>query len=109
MGSDDAEASGFTAVSNGGVYSGATTGTLTITAATAPLNGSQYKAVFTNSSGTLASNPVTLTIGYSIAADQSTYNLITGQNAGFTFTTIPADVGETLTYVVDGNFERLCL
>ncbi|WP_099469664.1 InlB B-repeat-containing protein [Konateibacter massiliensis] len=37
--------SGFSYISNGGVYSGATTATLTITGATAGMNGYQYRAV----------------------------------------------------------------
>ena len=55
---------GFTNLSNGGVYSGVTTGTLTITSATASLNTNQYEAVFTNSSGTLASNAAALTVDF---------------------------------------------
>jgi hypothetical protein len=39
---------GFTDLSNGGVYSGVTTGTLSITGATPDMNGDQYRAVFTN-------------------------------------------------------------
>ena len=93
----------FAAVSNGGVYSNATTKSLTITDATAAMNGYQYEAVFTNSSGSVTSNPATLTVGYSIAVDQSTYNLVNGADAGFTFTSIPADVGDTMTYLVAGD------
>ena len=40
--------SGFTDLSNGGVYSGVTTSTLTVTGATLAMNGYQYRAVFTN-------------------------------------------------------------
>ena len=54
--------SGFTVLANGGVYSGVTTKTLTITGATASLNGDQYEAIFTNSAGTLTSNAATLTV-----------------------------------------------
>ncbi len=39
--------SGFSYISNGGVYSGATTATLTITGATAGMSGYQYRAVVT--------------------------------------------------------------
>ena len=89
--------SGFTALSNGAsssgaVYSGVTTTTLTITAATAGLSGNQYEAVFTDAAGTftLASDPATLTVGYSLSVDQSSYNLVTGQTASFTLTTTSA-------------------
>ncbi len=54
--------SGFANVSDGGVYSGSATGTLTITGATAAMNGYQYQAVFTNSAGTATSNSVLLTV-----------------------------------------------
>jgi hypothetical protein len=40
--------SGFTDLSNGGVYSGVGTGTLTITGATVAMSGYKYRAVFTN-------------------------------------------------------------
>ena len=43
--------SGFTNLSNAGVYSGVTTDTLTITGVTAGLNGAQYWAVFSNTAG----------------------------------------------------------
>ena len=53
---------GFTLLTNGVVYSGATTGTLTITDATSNFNGYEYEAVFTNSAGALTSNAATLTV-----------------------------------------------
>ncbi len=52
----------FTAISNGGAYSGVTTDTLTITRATAAMNGYKYEAVFTNSLGRATTNAVTLTV-----------------------------------------------
>jgi len=54
--------SGFTNVTNGGVYSGSTTGTLTITGATAAMNGYQYKAVFTNTVGNASTATATLPV-----------------------------------------------
>lgn len=55
--------SGFTNVSNGGVYSGATTATLTITGATASMNSYQYNCVATGSASPAAtSNSATLTV-----------------------------------------------
>ena len=56
--------SGFTNISDGGVYSGSTTGTLTITGATAAMNGYQYEAVFTNSGGTATSSSAMLTVDF---------------------------------------------
>jgi subtilisin-like proprotein convertase family protein len=56
--------SGFVYLNNGGVYSGATTATLTITGATLAMNGYEYRVVVTCSQGGLPeiSNPATLTI-----------------------------------------------
>jgi len=55
--------SGFTNVSNGGVYSNATTVTLTITAATAGMNGYVYQCIATGSvSPSATSNSATLTV-----------------------------------------------
>ncbi len=52
----------FAAVSDTGVYSGATTGTLTITDPTSPMNGYKYEAVFTNSVSSATSSAVGLTV-----------------------------------------------
>jgi|GEM_PF-6173328 len=55
--------SGYTNISNGGVYSGATTATLTITGATTGMNGYLYRVVATGSvSPTATSNAASLTI-----------------------------------------------
>jgi hypothetical protein len=48
-------------------YSGVTTTTLTVTAATVGLGGNQYRAVATNSTGTATSNAATITVGTSAA------------------------------------------
>ncbi len=53
---------GFANVSNGALYSGVTTTTLNITAATAGMNGYLYRCVATNGSGPTNSNPATLTV-----------------------------------------------
>ncbi len=55
--------SGFFDVTNGGVYSNANTNALTITGATAAMNGYQYRAVFTNVSSSLTTSSATLTVG----------------------------------------------
>ena len=54
--------SGYTNLSDGGVYSGSSTDTLTITAATAAMNGYQYEAVFSNTAGTPTTTAATLTV-----------------------------------------------
>ena len=59
--------SGFTYLTNGGVYSGVTTATLTITGATLAMNGYQYRVVVTCTQGGLPeiSNQATLTVNVS--------------------------------------------
>ncbi len=54
--------SGFADITNGGVYSGATTQTLTLTGASLALNGRQYRAVVTNTCGTATSSAAVLTL-----------------------------------------------
>jgi hypothetical protein len=53
----------WTNLSNGGVYGGVTTATLTITAATTSLNGNQYRVVVTGGCGApVTSNALTLSV-----------------------------------------------
>lgn len=54
--------SGFTNITNGGVYSGATTTTLSITGATTAMNGYQYQLIATGSCTPATSNAVTLSV-----------------------------------------------
>lgn len=56
--------SGFSNITNGGIYSGATTPTLSITGATSTLNGYQYRVVITGNSPCTGatSNAATLTV-----------------------------------------------
>jgi hypothetical protein len=54
--------SGFTNVANGGVYSGATTATLTITGATAGMNGCIYRVLAQQSPCSTTSGNATLTV-----------------------------------------------
>jgi hypothetical protein len=60
----------WTNLSNGGVYSGATTGTLSITGATAGMTGYQYRCAATNSVSSANSDAATLTITPSFASWQ---------------------------------------
>ncbi|SDJ97204.1 T9SS type A sorting domain-containing protein [Flavobacterium noncentrifugens] len=66
--------SGFTNISNGAPYSGATTATLTITAATAGMSGYLYRCVATNS-GSVNSNAGTLTVPNTIVTTTSQTNV----------------------------------
>ena len=52
----------WTPISNGGVYSGATTGTLTITGATTGMDTYQYHAIFTDINASVTSNAAILTV-----------------------------------------------
>ncbi|WP_367117845.1 beta strand repeat-containing protein, partial [uncultured Chryseobacterium sp.] len=54
--------SGFIALTNTAPYSGVTTSTLTITGATAAMNGYQYRAVASNGSGSATSTAAGLTV-----------------------------------------------
>lgn len=52
----------FANISNGGVYSGATSSTLTLTGATLAMSGRQYRVVVTNGCGTITSSAGVLTL-----------------------------------------------
>ena len=84
--------SGFTDLSNGGVYSGVTSPTLTVTGATVAMNGYQYRAVFTNGAAPDATTTAaTLTVNAAL---------------GIVPTTLPAGVVNTLyhqTITVSGG------
>ena len=64
--------SGYTSLSDGGVYSGSSSDTLTITGATAAMNGYQYEAVFSNGIGLPATTTAaTLTVQSARASRRS--------------------------------------
>ncbi|MFT3704853.1 MAG: YDG domain-containing protein [Agriterribacter sp.] len=66
---------GFNNISNGAPYSGATSATLTITGATAGLNGYQYRCVATNASGSATTTAATLTVNAGVTATTSQTNV----------------------------------
>ena len=76
----------FAAVSNTGVYSGTTTGTLTITGAASTMNGYQYEAVFTNAAGSVTSSAAALTVGATTAPSMTEQpaaeTVVDGRNDG---------------------------
>jgi len=76
----------FTNLTNSAPYSGVTTTTLTITAATAGLSGNQYRAVATNSAGSATSTAATLTVNVApaVTTQPANQSVTTGQNASFT-------------------------
>lgn len=79
--------SGFATISNGGVYSGATSATLTITGAMSGMDGYAYRAVVSGSCGSPAtSSSATLTINSapSISQNPAASSICEGGNASFT-------------------------
>ncbi len=73
-------------LSNGGVYSGATTATLNITGTTAGLNNNRYRCNASTQCGTTTSNPGILTVNTAPAVTSQPVNAsaCTGANASFT-------------------------
>lgn len=76
----------FNNISNGGVYSGATSGTLSVTGGLAPMNGYEYQDVFTNGTGTATSDPATLTVDFapSVMTQPINDTINAAANASFT-------------------------
>lgn len=74
-------------ISNGGIYSGATTSTLTLTNATTAVNGAWYRAVITGGCSPAANtNPATLTVNVppSITGQPSNATICPNTNTSFT-------------------------
>jgi hypothetical protein len=62
----------YSIITNGGVYSGATTATLTITAAPSSMTGFKYRVKATNACGNATSTPGSLTVTQTYCAPSST-------------------------------------
>ena len=93
----------------GVVYSGFTSGTLTITGANASINSYSYRAVFSNINGVVNSDPATLTVNQvltpvvtltnSIASDLTFYSISICAGTPVTFTANARNTGGgTVTY-----------
>jgi hypothetical protein len=76
----------FTNITDGGVYSGSTTQTLSITGSTADMNGDEYRDVFTNGTGTADTNPSTLSVDFApmVTANPTNDTVDAGGTASFT-------------------------
>jgi hypothetical protein len=87
--------SNYTTITNGGVYSGATTGTLTITGVTFGFNGYKYRAQLSNSTCTTpgVSNAATLTVNTLPAVTTHPQNATICVGAGNTFTAAGTGTG----------------
>ena len=97
---------GFTNVVNGGVYSGATTGSLLLTSAPSTFNGYQYRCVASTScnTATAISNTSTLSVGSATGVTTMTPNTVVCNGAPAVFTVNAT--GTNLTYqwqVYDGT------
>lgn len=90
--------SGFTNITNGGVYSGATTGSLLLTAAPSTFNGFQYRCIASAScnSTTATSNTSTLVVGATTGVTSMTPNTVVCNGAPAVFTVNAT--GTNLTY-----------
>ncbi|MFN0255620.1 T9SS type A sorting domain-containing protein [Pedobacter ureilyticus] len=83
------QGAGFSSITNGGVYSNATTATLTITGAAAAMNGYLYRLIATGTCTPLAvSNNAALTVNVApaITAQPSNSMIIAGNNTTFSAT-----------------------
>jgi hypothetical protein len=81
---------------NGGVYSGATTGTLTVTGATTALNGNRYRCNLSSGCGAATSNSVLLTVNSlpALTTHPAATTLCAGSNHTFSVTA----TGSGITY-----------
>lgn len=118
--------SSWTNIANGGVYSGATSSTLTLTAVTAAMNGNLYRCIVAGAApcGSLNSNNATLNVTPQPVITASPYtSLLPGQTTtlsvnvapapGLTFvwslngTVIPGATGNSVTATINqlGNYQ----
>ncbi len=94
--------SGFTNLSDGGVYSGSATTTLTITGATAGMSGYTYRAVFTNFVGSTATTAATLTVNSTQPPALAGLPVVNGSNAVINIVSATGN-GTTATITTDGT------
>ncbi len=80
------QGSGFANITNGGIYSGATSATLTITGINAPMNGFLYRCIVANGTCNTTSNSATLTVNTTptITTQPSNQDGCVGDNETFT-------------------------
>ncbi|MBX2925208.1 MAG: hypothetical protein KF746_23605 [Chitinophagaceae bacterium] len=80
--------SGYTSIVNGAPYSGATTASLTVTGATAGMNGYFYRCVASDGSTNVNSNGATLTVS-SVTASTSQVNVSCNGGSNGSATVVP--------------------
>jgi len=83
-------------IANGGIYSGATTNTLTLTGVTAGMNNNQYRCIVTGSCPAINSNAAVLTVNTApnITSQPVNSTVCATQNASFTI----AATGTAISY-----------
>ncbi|MFN8242993.1 MAG: hypothetical protein U0X40_02965 [Ferruginibacter sp.] len=100
-------AGSFTNISNGGVYSGATTATLTITGATAGMNGYGYRCVVTGNCAPLSVSSgcasLTVNAATAITGQPVSVAVCTGTNTGFAVTATGTSVTYQWQFSTDGG------
>jgi hypothetical protein len=76
----------FSNITDGGVYSGTASATLSITGATTDMNGYEYRNLFTNGSNTATTTPSTLTVDFAptITTNPTSSTINTGSSTTFT-------------------------
>jgi hypothetical protein len=94
--------SGFTNISNGGVYSGATADTLNVVGATAGMNGGAYRAVFTSFVGTAATTAATLTVNSTTPPSLAGLPVVNGSSTVINIVSATGN-GTTATITTDGT------
>ncbi len=95
--------SGWSNLTNGGVYSGATSSSLTITGATTALNANQYRLVANGCAQTVTSNAATLTVLSlpTITAGPASRTVCPGGNVSFSGSATGS--GITYQWLVNAN------
>jgi hypothetical protein len=107
----------FSNITNGGIYSGATLPTLTLTGATAGLNNNQYRCVVTGSCPAINTTAALLTVntapvitaqpvtGNTICATQNTSFSVTATGTALTYQwQVSNDGGSTYSNLANGGF-----
>ncbi len=103
--------SGFVNISNGGVYSNATTATLNLNGLTIGMNSYQYRCVVTNACGFVNSIPVTLTVNQTpaipaitISSDDLDNTICPGTTINFTSSITGGGTLPSYQWKLNGSF-----